>query len=159
MNDAHLHLIINHFPIIIPLVALLVLSVGYLVPSDVVKRVALGLFIVSALFTFPSMFTGDRAEDIVEKMPGITHDIIDLHEDAAETFALFSYLLGCISLLGLWANYKKKSFTNGIILVVILLAFITLYLGKEAGTTGGEIRHTEIRAGFFLPKGDEHQDD
>ena len=29
--------------------------------------------------------------------------------------------------------------------VTILLCFITLYFAKQTGTSGGEIRHTEIR--------------
>ena len=48
MNDAHLHLIFNHLPIVIPIVGLLVLLAGFVLKSDVVKRVALGIFVLMA---------------------------------------------------------------------------------------------------------------
>jgi hypothetical protein len=31
-------------------------------------------------------------------------------------------------------------------MVVLILSIVVLYFGKVTGTTGGEIRHTEIRA-------------
>jgi hypothetical protein len=33
---------------------------------------------------------------------------------------------------------------------VLLFALVVLFLGKETGTTGGEIRHPEIREGFAV---------
>lgn len=41
MNDAHYHLILNHLPIVVPVVGLLVMIGGYVSPSDIVKRTAL----------------------------------------------------------------------------------------------------------------------
>lgn len=159
MNDAHLHLVINHFPLIVPIVALLVILTGYLVQSDAVKRTALGLLLLSALLTFPSMFTGDRAEDMVEKNLEISHDIIHYHQEAAESFAIFSYILGCISVLGLWLSYKKKPLFHIVMVIIISLILVTIYLGIETGTSGGEIRHTEIRSDFSLPNNGKHHDD
>jgi hypothetical protein len=65
----------------------------------------------------------------------------------AETFALLSYLLGGISILGLWASFKQKSFSNIVTITTLILAIGVLFFAKQTGTTGGEIRHTEIRNG------------
>ena len=148
MNDAHLHLIINHFPIIVPIIGTLILLVGIFTKSDVVKRTAFGVFIFGAILTFPAMYTGEGAEDIAEKIAGITKDIIHEHEEKAETFAIISYILGLVSLIGFWANYKQKSFANWVAIAVLALGLVGLFLGKATGTSGGEIRHTEIRAGY-----------
>jgi hypothetical protein len=48
MNDAHLHLVFNHFPIIVPIVGMIILIVGFFSNSDVVKRTALGVFVLGA---------------------------------------------------------------------------------------------------------------
>jgi hypothetical protein len=44
-----------------------------------------------------------------------------------------------------------------------LWALAVLFFGKETGTTGGEIRHTEIRSGNNIPATEngtgEHEDD
>jgi len=148
MNDAHLHLVINHFPIIVPIVGMLILLVGFVTKSDVVKRTAFGVFVLGAILTFPAMYTGEGAEDIAENLPGVTDQLIHEHEEKAETFAIVSYILGLVSLLGFWASYKQKSFANWIAIAVIVLGVAGLYLGKMTGTSGGEIRHTEIRAGY-----------
>lgn len=153
MNDAHLHLVINHFPIIVPIIGMLILLVGFFTKSDVVKRTAFGVFILGAILTFPAMYTGEGAEEIAEKLPGVTDQLIHQHEENAETFAIVSYILGLISLLGFWANYKQKSFANWVAISIIVLGTVGLYLGKVTGTSGGEIRHTEIRASYDATQG------
>ena len=154
MNDAHFHLVFNHFPIIVPIVGMLILIVGFFVDSDVVKRTAFGVFIFGAIMTFPAMFTGEGAEEVAEKLPGVTHDIIHEHEEKAEVFAILSYILGLLSIGALWANLKQKSFANILSIAVLLLGLVGFYLGRQVGTSGGEIRHTEIRANA-VPAADE----
>jgi|GEM_PF-80895 len=92
-----------------------------------------------------AMTSGEEAEEVVEKLAGVSETYIESHEEAAETFALLSYILGGISLFGLWASFTKKSFANIVSIVTIIFALITLFFAQKTGTTGGEIRHTEIR--------------
>lgn len=148
MNSAHLHLVFNHFPIIIPIIGILIMVAGFVFKSEVIKKTALGLFILGALFTLPAFGTGEDAEEVIENLPGIEEKYIEAHEEAAETFAYLSYGLGILSLIGFWANWKEKSFSNLVSIIVLLFAVVVLFFGKEAGTTGGEIRHPEIREGF-----------
>lgn len=148
MNDAHLHLVFNHFPIIVPIVGMIILIVGFFIDSAVVKRTALGIFVLGSLLTFPAMYTGEGAEEIAEKLPDVTDAIIHEHEEMAETLAIINYLLGFVSLIAFWANWKQKSFANYIAIAVLCLGLVGLYFGKATGTSGGEIRHTEIRVGY-----------
>jgi hypothetical protein len=60
-------------------------------------------------------------------------------------------VLGGISLVGLWASFKQKTFSSILTLATLTLSFVVLFLAKQTGTTGGEIRHTEIRTGATLP--------
>ena len=145
MNDAHLHLILNHSPIIIPIIGLLIMIGGLLLSSEIVKRTAYFIFILGAIVAFPAFYSGEGAEEVVENLPSINENLIKIHEEFAETFSVLCYVLGAFSLLGLWSNYYKKSFSNSISYVAILFCIITLYYAKLTGTTGGEIRHTEIR--------------
>jgi uncharacterized membrane protein len=148
MNEAHVHLATNHLPIIIPFIALVVLLIGMFSKSDAVKRTAFFLFILGAIATFPAFESGEEAEEIVEHMAGVSHDLIHEHEEKAELFMVLSYLLGALSLVGLWANWKKKKFADTLMYVIALYSIIVLYMAKEAGTSGGEIRHQEIRSTF-----------
>jgi hypothetical protein len=47
----------------------------------------------------------------------------------------------------MWASFAKKKFANIVTILVLIFAGVTLYFAQKAGTTGGEIRHTEIRPG------------
>jgi uncharacterized membrane protein len=148
MNSIHFHLITNHFPIIVPIIALLVMLGGFLFRSAMIKRTALALFVFGAISTFPAMYSGDKAEDLVEKIPGITHDIIEIHEKSAEQFAVWHYGLGLLALLALWSSWKNHKTSQILTILVIIYACVMIYFGNKTATTGGEIRHTEIRIGY-----------
>lgn len=151
MNGAHWHLVVNHLPIIFPIVGVIVMITGLFTKSEAVKRTALMIFILGALAAIAAISTGEGAKEVVEKIGGVTENYIENHEETAETFALLSYILGGISLLGLWASFKQKSFSSIISIASLALAFVVLFFAKQTGTTGGEIRHTEIRSGNNTP--------
>ena len=156
MNGAHWHLVVNHLPIIFPIVGVIVMVTGFISKSEAVKRTAFMIFSIGAITAFTAMATGEGAEEVVENINGVTENFIESHEETAETFALLSYVLGVISLLGLWASFKKKSFSKIIALVTLVFAILVLFFAKQTGTTGGEIRHTEIRNGNSLPAVDDN---
>lgn len=146
MNDAHWHLVVNHLPIIFPLVGVIILVTGFISKSEAVKRTAFMIFIVGAMASIVAMSTGEGAEEVVEKISGVTKKFIHEHEEFAETFSILSYALGAMSLIGLWASFQRKKFSNTLAIIILVFAFVVLFFGKETGTTGGEIRHTEIRS-------------
>ncbi len=146
MNGAHWHLVLNHLPIVIPMVGLLVMIGGLLFRSEIIMRVAYSIFILGALTAIAAFFTGEGAEEVVEEIAGIDERFIKIHEESAEIFAILLYILGAVSLLGLWANWLARSYSIYIAFITIAIAVAGLFYAKQTGTTGGEIRHTEIRA-------------
>lgn len=154
MNGAHWHLVVNHLPIIFPIVGVIVMITGLISKSEAVKRTAFMIFVFGALTAIAAMNTGEGAEEVVEKINGVTENIIESHEETAETFAILSYILGGISLLGLWTSFKQKTFSSLILISTLIFAFVVLFFAKQTATTGGEIRHTEIRSGNSVPAAD-----
>lgn len=145
MNDAHLHMVVNHFPIIGTIFGLGILIAGLFLKNNSVKNTAYFLFIICAIFSFVAMYTGEGAEEIVEDMPTIGHQIIHEHEELAEKFALIMYVTGFFSLISLVANVKNHKFAKLLSFLTLTLAIVGTILSKSVGTSGGEIRHTEIR--------------
>ena len=146
MNDAHLHMVVNHFPIIGIILGFGVLIAGIVFKNDSVKNTAYSLFIVGAIFAAISMATGEGAEEMVEDMPSVGKQIIHKHEEMAEKLAIVLYLLGVVSIAGLYTNIKKHSQAKLVSFLALTIAAVGIFLGKQTGTTGGEVRHTEIRA-------------
>lgn len=145
MNDAHLHLVVNHFPIIGVLLGFMVLVGGIVMKNKTIQNTAYFIFIIGALATVASMTTGEGAEEIVEEIPQIGHEIIHEHEEMAEKMALILYALGIVSVLGWFLNVKEHAKARWFSIMALLLSIAGVFLGKATGTSGGEIRHTEIR--------------
>jgi uncharacterized membrane protein len=145
MNDAHLHLVVNHFPIIGTILGLGILITGIILKNNSVKNTAYVLFIVAAIFAAFSMGTGEGAEELVEDMPSIGKEIIHEHEEMAEKLALVLYALGVISLGGLILSYLKNAKATLLSYIAVVVAVVGVYFAQQTGTTGGEVRHTEIR--------------
>jgi len=144
MNQAHLHMVFNHFPIIGMFFGTGILIYGLLKKQQILVNTAYVLFIICMVFGKATMMTGEGAEEIVENL-NISHDIIHEHEEKAELFMKVLYLIGLISIFGL-INFKIEKIKNFYIsIMLVFLAISSLYLAKDTGNSGGEIRHTEIR--------------
>ena len=165
MNEAHSHLIINHFPIIGILFGILVLLIGIIAKSSVTRRVGLFLFLIAGITAFPSFKTGEGAEHEVEEYAentmkktglytpaqiGEAHEAqehyIHEHEEKAESFMLFVWGIVGLSLIALFLEWKKKSMAIVASIVVLVLGCLAAYFANEVGSSGGLISHPEIRA-------------
>lgn len=155
MNDAHLHMVVNHFPIIGTLFGLGILVTGLILKNNSIKNTAYILFAVAAIFAAFSMGTGEGAEELVEDMPNIGHQIIHEHEEIAEKFAIIVYATGFFGLVSLFASYKKYRFATVFSYITLALGLVAGVLTKNVGTSGGEIRHTEIRSNIIPTTGAE----
>lgn len=148
MNDAHFHLVVNHLPIVGTLIGLLVLISGLLLKKSEVKLTAFGIFIFSAITSIVAFLTGEGAEEVVEDLSGISETLIHTHEEYAESFLILSISLGVIAIIGFIAELKKFKLSKLLTILILLIALANIVLGKYVGTSGGEIRHTEIRGEF-----------
>jgi len=145
MNEAHLHMVVNHFPIIGTILGLGILMAGMILKNNSVKNTAYFLFIFSAVFAAFSMGTGEGAEELVEDMPSVGKQIIHKHEEMAENFAVVMYVLGFCSLLGIYFDYKNHVKAKLVAAITLIIAIVAVVFASFVGTSGGEIRHTEIR--------------
>ena len=155
MNNTHLHLVVNHLPIIFPIVGIIILLIGVFTKSEISKRNAYIIFILGAIASVAAMATGEGAEEGVEHLAGVSENLIKTHEEAAEIFAVLSYVLGAVSLVALVSSLKNFKLSKFAPAAVGLLAVASLYFAQEAGRTGGEIRHTEIRSGASVQNSDQ----
>ncbi len=148
MNEAHLHMVVNHFPIIGTILAIGILIAGLLSKNRSIINTSYVLFVIGAIFGILSMNTGEGAEELVEDMPGIGWKIIHEHEELAEKMALLLDILGVLSLVGFYFQYKKNTKEKLVSYIILLIGIASLFVIQKVGTSGGEIRHTEIRKDF-----------
>lgn len=147
MSQVHLHLLITHLPVFGSILGALVLSYGLWTKSNQTKNAAYFVFIVSAIGAGIAYLTGEGAEDTVEKIQGVSENMIELHEDAA-IYALISLIaLGGMSVFALVISRFKTSLIRTTSILVLVLSLMSFGLAARTGYLGGQIRHSEISAG------------
>ena len=146
MNLAHLHLLLNHFPIIGTLVALGLFISSFVGKNDDLKRSSLIIFAAIALITLPTFFSGIGAQRAIRKDPGVSTALIDRHEGAAMLAVFFMLITGTLALVELWRRRRiaTEKPWSGTLLAILIFSLLTAGLMARVGTTGGDIRHPEI---------------
>jgi uncharacterized membrane protein len=157
MNEAHIHLLVNHLPIIIPIIAIIARITAIFLKSDALKQFALILLILSGIFSFAAMQSGEKAEHLLEGTIFFSETHVEAHEEAAEVYAIFSYVIAVFAAIALWAEMTKKKFALLLTEITLGLCIVSMYFAQKTGTTGGEIRHEEIRQGFVAPPSPDHE--
>ncbi len=142
-----MHLLLNHLPILGTLFGLLTLAAGFTLKNETVKRTALGFFLFSALCAIPAYLTGEGAEEVVENIPGASSEtLVEAHEELANIFLWVVGALGLLSVLTFYFNYTQKKGASLLYVLSFVLGIGAMVLAQQVGTSGGEIRHTEIRS-------------
>lgn len=156
MNWPHLHLMLNHVPVLGTLFGMLLLAYGIVRRHDTVQRAALGTFIVAALVALPVYFTGEPAEEAVEHLAGTAQQAIDSHEEAALISLILVAVLGATALVGLLLARRGRATT--VVRVALAVSIVTVGLMAWTANLGGRIRHPEVRQAT-LPQGTERASD
>jgi uncharacterized membrane protein len=144
MGAAHLHLILNHVPVVGVVFAGLLLGTALWHRSAQFQRVALVMMVSSALVAVPVYLTGEGAEEAVERIAGISETAIDRHADAAGASAVAIAILGGLALVGALVFRKPTGVPKVFVAGLLALALMTTGLFAWTGYLGGQIRHTEL---------------
>ena len=154
MNWAHVHLAVNHVPVVLIPVAVALLAFAIVRRSAEITGVSLGLLVIAAVLAGGVYLTGEPAEEFVEHLPGITHETIEEHEEAAEIAAVVTVLAGLSALAMLVAGPGGQQAPTWLLATTFVLAFAAAGLMARAANLGGFIRHSEIAAaGASAPPG------
>ncbi|MFM7765963.1 MAG: hypothetical protein ACKO6I_09930 [Sphingomonadales bacterium] len=143
MNAAHLHLIINHLPVLGLLFSLMALAWGMYQKSRNTLLLAFSFTLISAIGGFIAGNTGEAAEEAVEHIIGISHDAIHEHEEAAEAAMPFNIASGILSLLAGFLLLKNHKYAGVAQWVLLLAVAAGCTLSARAGWLGGKIRHIQ----------------
>jgi hypothetical protein len=159
MTPAHLHVILNHIPVIgVPIGAAL-LVYAFIRRSEEVKRASLLVFIIIALITVPTFLAGKAAEQEVEHLPGVSEEIIERHEEAATIGLIGTSLLGVLALGAFgWSLLSGRLATPVTALVLLVSLGVAGWLGRVANL-GGQVRHTEFRDGAAVAEAEDDRDE
>ena len=151
MDWIHAHLVVNHFPIVLSVMASLAALLAAISGRENAWRYAVVTGLLAGLAAPIAFLTGQRAEEVAESLPGLAEEAIETHEHWG-LYALIA--LGIAGLLAIVALVRKSRGTRWVFAIGIWIA--TAIAGGPA-FYGGEIEHPkEARTS---PAGVEVEDD
>jgi len=146
MNWSHVHLMLNHIPVLGVFFGLLLLLAAKLRKSEELDKASLVVFVLMGAAAGLVYFTGEQAEVAVTQIPEISKTLVLQHDDAAFYAVTSACILGGVALLGLFLFRGTRSAPRWFGVVVLLLALLTTGLVVWTANLGGYIRHPEIRS-------------
>ena len=152
MTLVHIHLLLNHWPIIGAFVGLGLFLVALAANSDDLKQTSLAFFAFLALLAIPTYMSGDVANEVLKTNTPLSKGLIDTHHGAAMLALIFMEITGFAALIGLWRFSRMSRPAPGAVArwnsaAVLVLSIVTVGLMTAVGNTGGAIRHPEILSG------------
>jgi hypothetical protein len=173
LTPVHLHLLINHTPVMGSIAGVLLLLYGMIRKTAELERVALMTLVLTAALAFASDQTGDGAADVARKIPGVERQDIRAHSQSADTALLVAEITGAIALVGLIFGFRRKDRSDEAaprlyvrwhlspprwaVVLSLLGGLATMYFMSVTAYTGGTIRHPEIESGYTMPAASTHE--
>lgn len=151
VNFAHLHLLLNHVPVIGTIIAISLFLISFFGKNDDMRRSSLIIFAGVALLTIPAFVSGFGAQTNIAKQPGVSGALIQRHEGAAMLSFWFMEITGALAIAGLWQIYRISRLARWNVLAILIFSVVTVGLMARTGNTGGDIRHPEVWASQEAP--------
>jgi uncharacterized membrane protein len=151
LQPEHLHVMLNHFPIILTLLVPPILLAGLFFQQKPILAVGFSLALLGALITPVVMQTGHSAHTRFEMgqiQPPLDEEgdiAAEMHEDMAEKAAPLLYFVGFGGIAGLLILRFRPAWAKGAALAVIVAAGVASIFTLQSAQLGGRIRHPEFR--------------
>lgn len=146
MTAAHLHLALNHIPVLGTLFATALLAYGLWRDHAGLQKGALRLLAAVGAVAVAVYLTGEPAEEIVEGLAGVSHDAIEAHEAWGWYAVLASTGTGVASLGALLYGRSQRTLARWTAQLVLVLSLLTTGVMAYTANLGGKVHHPELRA-------------
>lgn len=145
MSAAHVHLILNHIPLLGFIFGTVLLAYGLWRTEEGVQKASLGLIAVAGLSTIAVYLTGEPAEEVVEGLAGVSHDAIEAHEEVGIYGLIAGIATGVIALGALGYSLLRLRIVRWTAWLSLVLALLSTGVMGYTANLGGKISHPELR--------------
>jgi uncharacterized membrane protein len=146
MSVLHLHLLMNHVPVIGTVFLALLFAFAFIRNDARLARLGLVFAAMLAVVTGLVYLTGGAAEEVAEKISGVSERTISLHEEAAEISTIAFTIMGVLA-LGTLLFFRRNPLSRGITGAALAISLVVGGMLAWTANLGGNIRHTELQSG------------
>lgn len=134
------HLLINHFPVVLSVVALGTSILALLVRRRGIWQTAMAALTIAGAFVYPVHFTGREAGEALEHTWYIRRAALDAHDKAADVAMWIILIAGVFAAYSWWRSLKRPEeilpawMRSGIVvgaLAAVVSVTYTAYLGGK----------------------------
>jgi uncharacterized membrane protein len=143
MDQRELHLILNHFPVILTVMALFAALLAMGTRSRAAWLYSAASLTIAGLFSYPTLLTGHGAHEVLEDFWYVKAGSWDAHKDAAEWANIMTLVGGAFAAYAWWKLTRSKDAMLAkwaeIVLVIACLMGATT-MGRTAWLGGKVLR-------------------
>jgi hypothetical protein len=147
LSATHLHLMLNHVPVLGTVFVLVVLLWGLLRGSREITSLGLLFTVILALVTIPVYLTGEPTEHQQRRAPWFDRDRAHEHEEKAERGLIAVLATGAVALGALYLRRGGRPGNGAVTGIATAGVAVSFVLFALAALEGGEIHHEELRPG------------
>ena len=139
----YMHLLINHFPVVLSVAALSVAILALLLNRRGLWLTAMGALTAAGLFVYPVFFTGNEADQALNDPWYIHPGVIEAHDQAAGWALWVILIAGAFAAYSWWRSLKRPAEVIPAWMRAGLLVGALLAVSIVARTAylGGKITH------------------
>ena len=145
MNWAHVHLAINHLPVVLVPLAAVLLGFALARKITAIKNAGLVLLVAAVASAGGAYLTGEPAESVVKELPAVSDPAIEEHEEAAVLATVVTSLAGILAIAALAMGRKPGGAPVWIVVATFATTLLAAVLLARTANLGGQIHHPEIR--------------
>lgn len=146
MSLVHLHLMLNHIPVVGALFLVVLFTAGLVRGNATLVRTALWSCVALAVIAIVTFLTGEPAEEAVEGIAGISEAAIERHEEVALVATVLLGAGGALSAAALWLAHRRATMPRWIAAAGLVGSLAIAGAMGVTANLGGRIRHLEIGA-------------
>ena len=143
MSWPYTHLLINHFPVVLSVSALVVTILAVLLKHRALWLTAMGALTGAGLSVYPVYFTGNQADHALNDPWYIKHGTIDAHDSAARWALWVILLVGVFAAYSWWRSLKRpaEGFPGWMRAGVVIGSLLAVSTVARTAYLGGKIIH------------------
>ncbi len=146
MDSIHLHLILNHIPVLGAIFSLGLFAWAFVRRSEEIKRLALVVVLFTGASAGPVYLTGEESEDAFEKQSGKSSEqFLEAHEDAAKIALILALGTGALAAGILFFGLHKGEIPDWGARSTAVLTLVLVGSMAYTANLGGKAAHPEIR--------------
>jgi hypothetical protein len=151
MDWIHLHLALNHVPVVGTAFVAFLPTWSWARRNREVLQLSLWLCVLLSAASVGIKFTGDFALQAIGKpTPDYDYETIQRHEQSADQATTGAFVLGVVAAIARFISRGGKPTPKWVLALVVVMALATFTLMARTANFGGRIRHSELHSGVSL---------